>query len=147
MLARLKIVENERKRRNNTSSLVSAHGKLCYRANVSFVHGQLICLEKMRPCFAMTSKWRAERAAWGAWEDDGLRFRDVDVQRNLRGISSDTRWNKVGNKMCLGYNSHINIMHIIQLCLIINMCFRLQFCLDVIRYISCMNTAALTSQL
>lgn len=37
MLARLKIVENEGKRRNSTSLLVSAHGKLCYGVNVS--HG------------------------------------------------------------------------------------------------------------
>lgn len=66
MLAHLKIVENEGKRRNNASSLVSAHGKLCYGANVSLVRRQLICLEKMRPCFATTSKRRAERAAWGA---------------------------------------------------------------------------------
>lgn len=66
MLASLKIVENEGKRRNNTSSLVSAHSKLCYGANVSFVGRQLICLEKMRPCCAATSERRVERAAWGA---------------------------------------------------------------------------------
>lgn len=66
MLARLKIVENEGKRRNNASSLVSGHGKSCYGAKVSFVRRQLICLEKMRLCFATTSKRKAERAAWGA---------------------------------------------------------------------------------
>lgn len=66
MLACLKIVENEGKRRNNTSSLVSAHRKLCYGANVPFVLGQLICLEKMSPCCAATSRRRVERAAWSA---------------------------------------------------------------------------------
>lgn len=63
MLARLKIAENEGKRRNNTSSLVRPHCKLCYGANLPFVHGQLICLEKMRPCCAATSERKVERAA------------------------------------------------------------------------------------
>lgn len=109
--------------------------KLCYGADVSFVGRQLICHEEMRVCDKLPWQTVALGRGRGGWNGSRgcirrrrIRFRVADVWRNLRGISSDTGWNKVGHIMCQSGNVFsLNVTHQTT-CRPRNVCLQTQCC-------------------
>lgn len=101
MFPSLKIVQNEGKHRNSTSLVVRAQSKWRYGVDVSNWSFHEEMSGKLPWQTVALGRWRGGwNGSRGCIRGRRIRFRVVDVWRNLRRISSDITWHKVGCIMC-----------------------------------------------